>query len=84
MLNPEDIADIINYICKVGKPIKIFYLWRPFLNDPNDDMVLEVAFAGGCDTIITFNIKDFKGIERLFGIRIMTPRQFLIEIGALA
>src|SRR4051812_34038640 len=27
---------------------EIFFLWRPFLPDPADDMILELAFAAKC------------------------------------
>jgi hypothetical protein len=45
-------------------------------------MVLEVAVAAACDTIITFNEKDFTGIE-MFGLQAIDPRTFLRQIGDL-
>ncbi len=39
-------------------------------------MILELAFAAGCRYIVTHNIKDFRGCERL-GIEAITPRAFL-------
>ena len=81
-LNMHDIDDIINYICRIANWRNIFYLWRPFLKDPKDDMVLELAVAGQCGTIVTFNTKDFEGIEQ-FGVRVLTPIKFLEEIGEL-
>ncbi len=83
LLTEEDLSAIIDYLCKVGRPTQVHFLWRPFLNDSNEDMVLEVSVAGGCDTIVTFNVKDFKKIEKTFGIKILTPKQFLSEIGEL-
>lgn len=74
-----EIHEIIDFICRVAKPTEIFYLWRPFLPDPKDDLVLEAAVAGQCDTIVTFNQRDFRGIER-FGLQLRTPRTFLEEI----
>ena len=41
---------------------------------------MELAVEAGCDVIVTFNVRDFAGAER-FGIRVMTPRAFLLEIG---
>ena len=38
----------------------VHFLWRPFLRDPDDDMVLEGAVASGSQFIITHNVKDFK------------------------
>ncbi len=54
----------------------IFYLWRPFLPDPDDDMILELAFTANCRYIVTHNIRDFRGCEKL-GIESVTPRDFL-------
>jgi putative PIN family toxin of toxin-antitoxin system len=74
--------DILDYLCSVAKPQEIFFLWRPYLRDPNDEMVLEVAIAGGCSGIVSYNARDFTGIER-FNLTIHTPKEFLEVIGAL-
>ncbi len=42
------------------------------LHDPNDEMVLETAIHGNAEIILTFNKRDYKGIEK-FSIRTMTP-----------
>lgn len=81
-LSASDIDDIIDYICSVAAHWKIFYLWRPLLKDPKDDMVLELAVASKSDYIVTYNIKDFEG-SQLFGIRVLTAKQFLKKIGGL-
>ena len=44
--DPTAIANLLDYLCAVGKCQSIFYLWRPCLPDPGDDMVLEIAVAG--------------------------------------
>jgi predicted nucleic acid-binding protein len=46
-LTIDEIDDILDYICSVGNQRKIFYLWRPFLKDPEDDMILELAVSCG-------------------------------------
>lgn len=79
-LTVQEIEDILDYICLVASRQQIFYLWRPFLSDPNDDMVLELAVAAQCHFIITFNLRDFRGSEQ-FGIRAIRPREFLHLIG---
>lgn len=81
-LREEDIDDVIDYICKVANHRKVYFLWRPFLRDPKDDMVLELALSGGCEIIITYNVKDFDGVEE-FGLRVMTAKEFLEHIGEL-
>jgi len=48
-LTVSEIDDILDYIYSVAKCRKIFYLWRPFLKDPEDDMLLELAVSAECD-----------------------------------
>ena len=79
----RDIGDFVDFLCKIGDYQEIFFLWRPFLPDPYDDHVLEVAVAAGCDAIITYNKRDFRGVER-FGIRVLDPRELLSEIGIIS
>ena len=79
-LTKRNVDDVIDYLCAQAIHAKVFYLWRPFLKDPKDDMVLEAAVTGGCSHIVTFNKRDFTGSER-FGIKIVTPQTFLTEIG---
>jgi putative PIN family toxin of toxin-antitoxin system len=72
----EEIFDILDYICTVSVRQTVFYLWRPFLKDPKDDMVLELAVASHAGFIVTHNKKHFGGVER-FGIRAMAPSELL-------
>jgi len=81
-LRYADVDRILDYLCKVGHHREIYYLWRPFLKDPGDDMVLELAVECGADCIVTHNIRDFAGIDE-FGIRAVTPMNFLQEIRGL-
>lgn len=72
----QEIADLLDFLCQVAHRQRIFFLWRPCLPDPKDDMVLELAVAAGCEAIVTFNGRDFVGAERL-GLRIDKPGDFL-------
>jgi predicted nucleic acid-binding protein len=81
-LDETDLDDILNYFLSRSKIREIFYLWRPCLRDPKDDLVLEVAVASESKYVITHNLRDFQGIER-FGIRAVTPKEFLVERGLI-
>ena len=76
----EDILAFLRYLCKISVRQKIFYLWRPWLKDPKDDIVLELAVASASQYIITYNLKDFSNIQK-FGIEATTPKKFLEKIG---
>jgi len=78
----RDIDSILDYVCAVARHRAVFYLWRPLLRDPKDDMVLELAVSAGCDFIVTYNRLDFEGTEK-FGIEAVTPKEFLQGIGEL-
>jgi putative PIN family toxin of toxin-antitoxin system len=82
-LNRNDVLSFIDDICLISYHQNINFLWRPFLKDSNDDMVLEVAVNANVKAIITFNPKDFKGVKEYFGIDILTPKEYLIKIGEL-
>jgi len=81
-LSPEDVADLVDGLSALAHHHKIYFLWRPYLRDAKDEMVLELAVVARCDYIITYNVNDFKGVER-FGIEVKTPKEFLEEIGEL-
>jgi len=81
-LNNSDIEDILNYIAQVSSKRDIFFLWRPYLKDPKDDLILEVAVESESKIIVTYNKKDFVGIDK-FGIKALTPQEFLNKRGLL-
>ena len=81
-LTVPDLNDILDYICLSSNKHRIDYLWRPFLKDPKDDLVLELSVKARSQHIITFNKKDFKNTSQ-FGITAVTPWEFLKERGLL-
>jgi putative PIN family toxin of toxin-antitoxin system len=78
-LRRSEVTTIVDYLCAVGRRQPIHFLWRPLLRDPDDEFVLEVAVAAGCQYIITHNVRDFVGAER-FGVTIVRPGQFLRQV----
>jgi putative PIN family toxin of toxin-antitoxin system len=81
-LSAADIDTLLDYFCRVAHLQRIFFLWRPLLPDPKDDLVLEVAVAAECQTVVTYNVRHFAGTER-FGIQVLEPGPFLRSIGVL-
>lgn len=47
--------------------------------DAGDDFIAELAVTATVDAIVTHNVREFEGMN--FGIRDLTPKQFLVEIG---
>jgi len=79
----EAIERILDYLCAIGRRQEVFFLWRPQLRAPGDDLVLELAVAGRCDAILTYNKRDFGNLQR-FGLEVLTPKEFLTKIGVLS
>jgi predicted nucleic acid-binding protein len=76
---PDDALKFVRYLASIAHLQDIYFLWRPFLSDPDDDMVLELAFAAGAKQIVTHNLRDFQGCETL-GIRVISPSAFLKQL----
>jgi len=81
-LDEKTVDDILDFVISRANHWKIYYLWRPQLKDPDDDMLLELAVTASCQYIITYNLDDFKATKK-FGIIAITPKQFLEMIGEL-
>ncbi len=82
MLSDNEIDSILDMICKWSNKCEIYFLWRPYLKDPKDDFILELAVESQSDFIITYNENDFKGIEK-FGLKVLNPKEFLKKIGEI-
>lgn len=70
------INKLLDLICALSEHQQIFYLWRPLEPDEDDAHVLELAVAAKCDTIVTFNKRDFTRAQS-FGISVSTPAEFI-------
>ncbi len=78
ILSKSDREKLLNAFLSVCGWVNVYYLWRPNLRDEADNHLIELAVAGGCDAIITHNVKDFKQSQLQFPeIHIIQPRQLI-------
>ena len=66
----------LRYLASLAHLQDVHFLWRPFLRDPDDDMVLECAVASGSQFIVTHNMKNFKRAPEL-KVSAIQPGDFL-------
>ncbi len=81
-LTVQELDDFLDGLVSMMRPQEIHFQWRPVLQDPKDDMVLECAVAAGAHFLITFNTRDFGGGAG-FLPEIVTPAQFLARLTTL-
>ena len=81
-LDSEQMRACLRYLASLAHLQDIHYLWRPFLRDPNNDMVLECAVASGSSFIVTHNVRDFQRAPEL-GVQAVTPGHFLQHLEKL-
>ena len=77
-LRPEEQQTLFEAFLSVCEWVRIYFIWRPNLPDEGDNHLVELAIAGGADTIVTNNVRDVRRGELSFPrLRILTPAEFL-------
>jgi len=76
-LTKQEQSTLLNAFISTCRWNEIYYMWRPNLNDEDDNFVVELAVASGAEAIITYNIKDFNNAELSFSHTITTPENFI-------
>lgn len=79
-LSAREIDEILDALAKVAVRVPLWFLWRPRLKDPDDEMVLETAVNGGADRLVTFNLRHLANAAREFGIRAILPGECWKEV----
>jgi predicted nucleic acid-binding protein len=58
-LTSSEVGELLDAVIFVAEPVRLAFLWRPRLQDADDDMVLETAISGQADRLVTFNQRHF-------------------------
>lgn len=73
----EDLYELVQSLLVPADWADVQYSYRPLLDDPADELVLEAAINGMADMIVTFNVRHFNEQARNFGIGVRKPGEFL-------
>jgi putative PIN family toxin of toxin-antitoxin system len=76
-LSSVDLDRLLAGLAALSEPVDVHFLWRPQLNDPKDEMVLEAAINGRADALVTHNRRDFVVAAERFDINILSPAELL-------
>ena len=76
-----DVGVFLDALAFLVQPVTIHYLWRPQLNDPADELVLEAAVNARADALLSFNVRHFQPAAAKFDLRVSQPGPFLRSLG---
>ena len=79
-LSPADVDAALDALAALIEPIEAHLSWRPQLDDPDDEMVLEAAINGRADALVTYNVTHFRAAAPRFGVRLVRPVDILLEV----
>lgn len=78
ILSETERQDLLNAFLSTCEWTSVYFLWRPNLRDEADNHLVELALAGGANTIITANKRDFKNGELGFpDLEILNAGEYL-------
>ena len=79
-LDRRDVAVFLDRLADLVEPVDLWFLWRPQLRDPGDEMVLEAAVNGQVDALVTFNRRDYLPAAATFGLPVLLPGETLRRV----
>jgi predicted nucleic acid-binding protein len=79
-MSEADVEGFLAGFASAAEGIDVHFRWRPQLEDPKDELVLEAAVNGRADALVTHNGRDFQPAARMFKLRVLLPRELLKEL----
>jgi predicted nucleic acid-binding protein len=79
-MTQNDADGFLAALASAAEAVDVSFRWRPQLSDPKDELVLEAAVNGNADALVTHDVRDFEPATRLFGVRVVLPRDVLKEL----
>ena len=80
-LSADEVGQLLDFLCQVGRRGVVRFRVRPSLPDPGDELVLEAAVATGSVWIVTHNVRDLAAGAARFGVEVVTPGEALRRLG---
>lgn len=79
-LSAQERSTLLDTFVALCEWTRVYFLWRPNLQDESDNHLIELAVAGGAEVIVTRNVRDLRGMELRFAtLRVMSPEELLKE-----
>ncbi len=79
-LTLTEISAALDALATLIEPVETYLSWRPQLDDPDDEMVLEAAINSRAGALVTYNTAHFQAAAPRFGVRLARPIEILREV----
>ena len=79
-LTAGEVGIFVDAVLAMVEPVESYFMWRPLLRDPADEMPVEAAVNGRASATVTFNQRNFDVVPRQFGIEVLRPAAALRRI----
>jgi putative PIN family toxin of toxin-antitoxin system len=79
-LGRGDVIVFLDRLADLVEPVDIWFMWRPQLRDPGDELVLEAVVNGQADALVTFNRRDYMPAADSFGMPVLLPGEMLRRV----
>lgn len=76
-LSTSEVDVILDALCAKAFLVSPWFRYRPFLDDPKDDLVIECALAAGAGTIVTYDRHFQHPAVSGFGVEAVTAQEFV-------
>lgn len=78
----QSLQPVLLKLLRLANFTTIYYSWRPTSPDAGDDLVVDCAMNASA-TVITSNLRDFKGASVSLELQVMSPDQFIIQLASI-
>ena len=79
-LDQGQVGVFLDRLADLVEPVELWFLWRPQLRDPGDEMVLEAAVDARADALVTLNRRHYMPAADNFGMPVLLPGAMLRRI----
>ena len=82
-LRLADVDQLLNAICARSEEWQLSWDWKPILNDPDDEPLVQLAIESGALLIVTYNLRHLQPATEL-GVQLLQPGVFLSKLPRLS
>ena len=78
VLTADEREELFAAFVSVTPRVPIYYTWRPNLNAKANNHIIDLAFAGNAEYIITQNTRDFRSMDLKFpSLKLASAAEFM-------